>query len=852
MSVKQHIVDTVPNDKDFKNQLEFQNAMRTLLKSSKKFAEMSNHVISSSDDSFSSQLSDLAQRSWISSPSNNLSNALFHYGTTLASLENLNSQMGLLFASSFFDPVTSFIDYDFQEVTELKTRRDNAISDYESMLTKIDDYLKKGKVDDNKLRTFERELDSLKKSVVSLDAEFGKKLDHLESKKEFKLLRYIYQHMELQSIFFQTGNKLFSDLIKKMEPIKEHIDTLDHTSPNRYIIEGYLSKKSAKLGRGWAKWWFVLRNGYLYYHKKNADFDSTRHAINTLLCTVRVGGSTAMAPLSKKKDTKSKAKDEDAGEWTFEIIMSDTSRKPILLQAETEEDRDRWVKAFQDSISNSLNSQTIQSSHGSSGDSDDRSASDSGDSEDVSDQYDAQQVMRVLHRVPGNMTCADCDASMPDWASINLGALLCLECSGVHRSLGVHITKVRSLTLDRLDTDLLMFMKRVGNTKLNTIYEQALRESRPSKSSDRETRERFIRAKYVTKSFLAPPPSSSDPSEYLHHHVNTTKDVPVTILHLLACGADINSPGSDKGTPLHAAVSSNKLVYVACLLQNGANLSAVDDVRGWTPLHYAAFYDRPHIARCLLKYDSSKSKKADKDAIGKVPLEVATEFGSTHTEQILRGGRDNYVTMMSVEDLENDREEAVLAPFSKAGTPQPLPPKRKVPRGSSLMIGARTPQSSDSEASPPLSGPRITPRSPAFNQIKKSLPEKPLPSAPEKPLPAAPVRRDSEVFSQPSPTPSPVASPALSSKAPAIPSRTGPAHTRNTSDMGVRVLPSMPPPPPRSDSGEYTVQVFDAPPPSSSSSSSSTSPPAGPAPPATPNRGLPTPPLRRKPSSSAL
>ena len=39
--------------------------------------------------------------------------------------------------------------------------------------------------------------------------------------------------------------------------------------------------------------------------------------------------------------------------------------------------------------------------------------------------------------------------SGPDWASINLGILVCIECSGIHRSLGVHVSKVRSLTLDK-------------------------------------------------------------------------------------------------------------------------------------------------------------------------------------------------------------------------------------------------------------------------------------------------------------------------------------------------------------------------------------------------------------------
>ena len=55
---------------------------------------------------------------------------------------------------------------------------------------------------------------------------------------------------------------------------------------------------------------------------------------------------------------------------------------------------------------------------------------------------------------PGNDKCADCDGENPNWASINLGIMLCIECSGIHRSLGVHISKVRSVTLDDWDPDL--------------------------------------------------------------------------------------------------------------------------------------------------------------------------------------------------------------------------------------------------------------------------------------------------------------------------------------------------------------------------------------------------------------
>lgn len=54
-----------------------------------------------------------------------------------------------------------------------------------------------------------------------------------------------------------------------------------------------------------------------------------------------------------------------------------------------------------------------------------------------------QALKRILSR-PENRTCADCGDQMPTWASINCGVFLCLKCSGIHRSLGVHISKAKT------------------------------------------------------------------------------------------------------------------------------------------------------------------------------------------------------------------------------------------------------------------------------------------------------------------------------------------------------------------------------------------------------------------------
>lgn len=59
-------------------------------------------------------------------------------------------------------------------------------------------------------------------------------------------------------------------------------------------------------------------------------------------------------------------------------------------------------------------------------------------------RFNAKHVkpITLLRKVHGNDICADCGSPDPDWASLNLGLLVCIECSGVHRNLGVHISKV--------------------------------------------------------------------------------------------------------------------------------------------------------------------------------------------------------------------------------------------------------------------------------------------------------------------------------------------------------------------------------------------------------------------------
>ncbi|KAL5198636.1 hypothetical protein ABZP36_002148 [Zizania latifolia] len=108
-----------------------------------------------------------------------------------------------------------------------------------------------------------------------------------------------------------------------------------------------------------------------------------------------------------------------------------------------------------------------------------------------------KKILEGLLRLPENRECADCKSKGPRWASVNLGIFICMQCSGIHRSLGVHISKVRSATLDTWLPEQVTFIQSMGNEKSNSYWEAEL-----PPNYDRVGIENFIRAKYEDKRWI--------------------------------------------------------------------------------------------------------------------------------------------------------------------------------------------------------------------------------------------------------------------------------------------------------------------------------------------------------------
>lgn len=132
-----------------------------------------------------------------------------------------------------------------------------------------------------------------------------------------------------------------------------------------------------------------------------------------------------------------------------------------------------------------------------------------------------QRILLDLVRQPGNDVCADCKGRAPRWASWNLGIFICVQCAGVHRKMGVHISKVKSITLDTWTREQVDRMKEMGNVKSNRIFNPDEMRNRPPTNMEESERdselEKYIRRKYEFRRFMEgrPPPVPTKDATFL-------------------------------------------------------------------------------------------------------------------------------------------------------------------------------------------------------------------------------------------------------------------------------------------------------------------------------------------------
>ncbi|XP_028258958.1 arf-GAP with coiled-coil, ANK repeat and PH domain-containing protein 2-like isoform X1 [Parambassis ranga] len=253
---------------------------------------------------------------------------------------------------------------------------------------------------------------------------------------------------------------------------------------NGIAMEGYLFKRASNAFKTWNRRWFSIQNNQLVYQKKFKD-NPTVVVEDLRLCTV-------------------KHCEDIERRFCFEVV---SPTKSCMMQADSEKLRQAWIKAVQNSIATAFRNK------GDDGEKLDRKSSTSTGSLDSGGEpkersLKGESALQKVLAIPGNTCCCDCGQPDPRWASINLGITLCIQCSGIHRSLGVHFSKVRSLTLDTWEPELLKLMCELGNGVINQIYEarrEELGARKPQPGDPRHEVEAYIKAKYVDRRFVRRP-----------------------------------------------------------------------------------------------------------------------------------------------------------------------------------------------------------------------------------------------------------------------------------------------------------------------------------------------------------
>nr|XP_012635734.1 arf-GAP with coiled-coil, ANK repeat and PH domain-containing protein 2 isoform X3 [Microcebus murinus] len=418
----------------------------------------------------------------------------------------------------------NFVKEDLRKFKDAKKQFEKVSEEKENAL------VKNAQVQRNKQHEVEEAtniLTATRKCFRHIALDYVLQINVLQSKRRSEILKSMLSFMYAHLAFFHQGYDLFSELGPYMKDLGAQLDRLvvdaakekremeqkhstiqqkaalqDFSSDdskleynvdaaNGIVMEGYLFKRASNAFKTWNRRWFSIQNNQLVYQKKFKD-NPTVVVEDLRLCTV-------------------KHCEDIERRFCFEVV---SPTKSCMLQADSEKLRQAWIKAVQTSIATAYREKGDESEKLDKKSSPSTGSLDSGN-ESKEKLLKGESALQRVQCIPGNASCCDCGLADPRWASINLGITLCIECSGIHRSLGVHFSKVRSLTLDTWEPELLKLMCELGNDVINRVYEAKVEKLgiKKPQPGQRQEKEAYIRAKYVERKFVDKYSVTSSPPE---------------------------------------------------------------------------------------------------------------------------------------------------------------------------------------------------------------------------------------------------------------------------------------------------------------------------------------------------
>ncbi|XP_040586339.1 arf-GAP with SH3 domain, ANK repeat and PH domain-containing protein 1 isoform X9 [Mesocricetus auratus] len=636
---------------------------------------------------------------------------------------------------------------------DLKKPFDKAWKDYETKFTKIEKEKREHAKQHGMIRTeitgaeIAEEMEKERRLFQLQMCEYLIKVNEIKTKKGVDLLQNLIKYYHAQCNFFQDGLKTADKLKQYIEKLAADLYNIKQTQDEekkqltalRDLIKSSLQldpKEDSQSRQGGYSMHQLQGNKEYGSEKKGyllKKSDGIRKVWQRRKCAVKNGILTISHATSNRQPAKlnlltCQVKPNAEDKKSFDLI---SHNRTYHFQAEDEQDYVAWISVLTNSKEEALTMAF-------------RGEQSTGENslEDLT-----KAIIEDVQRLPGNDVCCDCGSSEPTWLSTNLGILTCIECSGIHREMGVHISRIQSLELDKLGTSELLLAKNVGNNSFNDIMEANLPSPspKPSPSSDMTVRKEYITAKYVDHRFSRKTCASSSAKLTELLEAIKSRDL-LALIQVYAEGVELMEPlleaGQELGeTALHLAVRTadqTSLHLVDFLVQNCGNLDKQTSV-GNTVLHYCSMYGKPECLKLLLR---SKPTVDIVNQNGETALDIAKRLKATQCEDLLsqaKSGKFNPHVHVEYEwnlrqdemDESDDDLDDKPSPIKKERSPRPqsfchsssISPQDKLalpgfstPRDKQrLSYGAFTNQifvstSTDSPTSPTSEAPPLPPR----------------------------------------------------------------------------------------------------------------------------------------------